>query len=296
MQVELDRDIERIASTNSANSVSAGDEEERGVVFVDTEGKQRQVHFDPGDDVVASVSKALGLDGRIFFGGNPVLPGYSFEECGIDDGARLMLQIDSSWVPFEELGVLGSHAPSGTIASAEGKYELIGGNCGAWTAFREGEHEGVQVKTVRRPPHQWSKFRLDVPGVMSRATRLQTDFWIEQLDANCWYFDLHFASPDEGSELPAIHTIKFDGASLRTYGAQGVDSGTHTGIRQKTWHTLVVEIAYPTNGETVTLRHLIDGEHIFTSYIEVGHRLLSISLGKAAYTFSAAKWANVLVE
>ena len=61
MQVELDRDIERIASTNSANSVSAGDEEERGVVFVDTEGKQRQVHFDPGDDVVASVATALGL-------------------------------------------------------------------------------------------------------------------------------------------------------------------------------------------------------------------------------------------
>ena len=75
-----------------------------------------------------------------------------------------------------------------------------------------------------------------------------------------------------------------------------MDSGTHTGIQQKTWHTLVVEIAYPTNGDRVTLRHLIDGEHIFTSYIEVGHRLLSISLGKAAYTFSGAKWANVLVE
>ena len=147
---------------------------------------------------------------------------------------------------------------------------------------------------TRLPPHQWSKMAIAVPTQFSRPTKLQTEFWIDQCDANCWYFDIVFAG--------GTHTIKFDGHNLRTYGCGGVDSSTRVDAMQSMqWHSLAVEIDWPVGQHPMTLRHFVDGDLILTSSLSTSSvssrsELHAISLGKAAYNHTGAKWANIVVE
>ena len=214
---------------------------------------------------------------------------------GIEDGGRLMLQLDCAWSPLSGLAETFAGEVVLTqelVNSAQKTMDIEGHEHGAWSVGTVGEEDVIQVQVRREPPHQWSRLRLHVPSPMRGATRISVDFWIETLGPNCWYFDLNFEDPTVGR---STHNIKFDGNRLRTYGAQGEDSATATGIGSSHWHQLEIEIERRP-GEKTTLQHSIDGELVFTSQIEVPPGLVGISLGKAAYAFSKAKWRNIIVE
>lgn len=295
MEARLRDDLERVASISTTLTV----------ILISDAG-EHELSIRPDQPVHDAVEENCGMHGEIFYAGDLVPVECTFEELGIENGAKLSLHVPSPYEPFRGLTADALHTDESRVDG----FLITGGNAGTWNLSTVDGLDGVYVFVTKKPFHHWSRLAIKLPSRVTKPRKLQTLFNIDRLGPNCWYFDLNFAlglsdgSSEGSSDVTATHTIKFDDDRLRTYGCGGFDSSTPCGISSSQWHTLTVEIDWPaTENLCCSLRHFVDGSLIFTSTLEslvalyaANWELTSISLGKAAYGRSGATWANIVVE
>merc|ERR1711865_688014 len=144
---------------------------------------------------------------------------------------------------------------------------------------------GVSLDVRRqRGGNRWAYLRLPVEPAHSHARHWHCDAFISQLGANCFYFNFEMCRNDQTAS--AMHTIKFDGAKLRTYGCGGADSSTATNVQSGRPFSIDVHFEFARGaGENTIVRHSIDGREYFVSRLSREFQgVRQLELGAAAYS------------